>query len=288
MDDDVGRTAISPFVASMTTRIARHADAYSVEVERFRESAPRAVGAEERILEDLYAHVENILVSYEPPGVRRRGDSLTFQHLYTAVFERPSDADDETTGSLLGEVIEALVAAETEFRGPLSLSHVQRERLAQTYERLGSALSGALLPAHARMAFRRAAWLYGVNEDRDAQDRCELASARIRTTRIYPWWQRTAGRAADLLCGYGFHPFRLLGWIGVVLILSTVALVAIEGVSLTTALRLCVVSALAPLGADDQETLGSSGRALLVFESWLSVVATSVFFALLVRRWFRL
>jgi hypothetical protein len=191
----------------------------------------------------------------------------------------------------------ALLAAEVELRGPLRLSRTQNIRLADTYEQLGHRLLSAelpgqkaktFLPGHAAMALLRASGLHALNEDIDAQDRCGLALARARRTATYPAWRRSTGWASDLLCGYGYRPFQLLGWIAAQLLLFTVVLWLTTPIPITTSLHMCLINFLNPLGLGDLEEVGRAGRPLLIIEAYAGSVSTSVFFALLVRRWFRL
>ncbi|CAM4518564.1 hypothetical protein NONI108955_41050 [Nocardia ninae] len=270
----------SEFVESTTTRILRRAAKYADET--YRDSAP----GEYALLDGLNADVEAVLGRYHPPSPWRRGDSLVFAHLYADVPDTTASTDED--GRAVVDVIAALLAAEVEFRGPLRLSHTQNTLLAQVYERLGAQLRPLGLPAHAVQSFGRAATLHRLNEDMDAVDRCGLQQARARCQTKPRGLPRVGSLLSDLLCGYGYKPFRLLGWIAVQLAVFSVALDLLSQESLGDTLYLSMTSYLNPMGLGDTERLADGGQALLATESWVGTVSLSVFFALLVRRWFRL
>ncbi|MFQ6391835.1 hypothetical protein ACLMAJ_00130 [Nocardia sp. KC 131] len=278
----------STFVASMTTRIYRHAAAYEDKItDHFagldgRDRQPR----EDRLLDSFNTHVETVVASYEPPGIRRRGDSLVFADLYAAT--REPHTDEAEHGTIPVEFLAALLAAEVEYRGPLRLSGTQNTMLAEVYERLGDCMRSTGLPGHAALAFRRAGGLHRQNEDDDDADRCGLAQARARFEALPPGLRRTGGYVSDLLCGYGYQPFRLLAWMALLLVAFTLVISFLAGVEIPSTFYLCLMNFLNPVGVGDTKDIGGFGQTLLVVEAYVGTVSTSVFFALLVRRWFRL
>jgi hypothetical protein len=310
----------SVFVKSVMDLIDRRVAVYA---ESFKASAPGQVRGrrwtrsarqrwsnEPEQLDKFEVLTGSVISRYEPPGVRRRGDDLVFSYLYDQV--KPSRKDAATAGSGTGEdttwegatresgtpdsaargevpvvPLAALVAAEVEFRGPLRLSHTQNGLLAATYEQLGETLLAAGLPGHAALSFGRALFLHRQNGDSEAEDRCGLARMRAQWRASPPGWQRRANRFSDLFCGYGYRPFRMLVWIGVQLALFTVAVTLVSSASFTTSLYLCLTNYLNPLGVGDS-ALAQPARALFVLETYMGTISISVFFALLVRRWFRL
>ncbi|MCP2320563.1 hypothetical protein APR12_005945 [Nocardia amikacinitolerans] len=274
-----------PFVASMTTRINRHAAAYASEIAEHLATA-HDHRPEQLLLDSFNTHVETVLASYDPPGVRRRGDSLVFADSYAEARSPLPGA--RRSNDVPVEFLAALLAAEVEFRGPLRSSRTQNTMLARVYERLGECLSATGLPGHATLAFGRATGLHRQNEDEDAADRCGLARARAQCRARHPRWRRIGGQLSDLLCGYGYRPFRLLMWMLLQLLLFTVAISWLADTALHSSLYLCLINFLNPAGMGDTEAVGRTGRALLVIESYAGTVSMSVFFALLVRRWFRL
>ncbi|WUA05930.1 hypothetical protein OG225_27495 [Nocardia sp. NBC_01377] len=278
---------LSDFVRSMTTRIDRNGTAYAQEVASRLGSPVRGhdTATEQALLDSLNHRVEDVLTHYEPPSTRRRGDSLVFRHIYTA-HDTPEARDAATDPTTM--LLTALLAAEVETRGPLRLSRIQSAQLAAHYECIGAALVASGLTAHAILAFRGASSLHGQHGDVEEQDRCGLAIARVRRRAHPPGPRRLPGWAADLLCGYGYRPFRLLLWIALLLVLFTFGLRASSDISLTTALHMSLINFLNPIGTGDLPEVHRPGQVLLTIESYIGIVSTSVFFALLVRLWFRL
>ncbi|MEV6770786.1 hypothetical protein AB0N05_19410 [Nocardia sp. NPDC051030] len=278
----------SPFVATMSERIQRRADSYAEQVAAFLDQPHtlRRHATERPLLDAFTHHVEGVVATYDPPGVRRAGDSLVFGHLYDEALQPGATAPfpDVPISILLA----AFMAAEVEFRGPLRLSRTQNHTLARTYERLGRMLVTTGLPAHGALAFQRASGLYRIDEDTDAEDRCGLALSKAKRLAQPIPWRRIGGLFPDLVCGYGYRPFRMLGWIAVQLVIFAVAIALVSHEPLTTTIYKVLVNYLNPLGPGDTDGLRTGGRALYVLECYLGSVTTSVFFALLVRRWFRL
>ncbi|MFI9505755.1 hypothetical protein [Nocardia sp. NPDC052566] len=283
MPEDEPRQPHSEFVASITIRILRHAARYADEAQPF--LAHRAgPPTEQELLDSFNIHVESVLASFDPPGIRRRGDSLVFAHIYDDAKDVPVRTEEDAAV----EQLAALLAAEVEFRGPLRLSRTQATLLAEVYERLGDALTALGLHAHTVLSLRRAAFLHRQNEELDAADRCGLRLARARCLTRPRGWHRVGPRLSDLLCGYGYQPFRLLAWIAAQLILFAVVILLFADGPVGETLYLSITSYLNPTGLGDTASLGEGGRAMLAVESWAGTVSLSVFFALLVRRWFRL
>lgn len=270
----------------MSTRIERHAANYAEDVTEFLDQprSSRRHATEQPLLDTFTRHVEAVVATYDPPGVRRVGDSLVFGHLYAAAREPATDEQPTTPATLLT----ALLAAEVEFRGPLRLSRTQNRQLAENYERLGAPLVTVGLPAHAALAFHRAGGLYRNDEDVDAEDRCGLAVARAKRLAQPVLWRRVGGLFPDLVCGYGYRPFRMLFWIALQLAVFSGLIALVSDNPFTTTIYQCMVNYLNPLGPGDTEGLRTGGRAIYIIESFFGLVTTSVFFALLVRRWFRL
>ncbi|WP_040781762.1 hypothetical protein [Nocardia pneumoniae] len=277
--------------------IDQHATGYAQEVADYLDelSAGTRQPDEKPLLDSFNNHVEKVVTAFDHTKIKHRGDSLLFSDIYAAADD--NTAMDEVLQRAHVELLMALLAAEVELRGPLSLSRTQNIRLAEIYEDLGHRLLAAtppgrraktFLPGHAAMAFLRASGLHALNEDVDAQDRCGLALARARRSATYPAWRRGVGWVSDLLCGYGYRPFRLLGWITAQLVLFTVALWLSTSLPITTALHMCLINFLNPVGLGDLQEVGRIGRGLLMIEAYAGIVSTSVFFALLVRKWFRL
>ncbi|MFD3506419.1 hypothetical protein [Nocardia sp. NPDC058666] len=254
--------------------------------------------AETDVLDDLDVQVEALL---DRPELLKRGpqsNKLRFGTVYAEV-SNAVPSDDEVWRKPL---IAGLIAAEVEFRGPLRLSPTQNTLLAAQFETLATALTRRWsptdatdahrahamreLPAHAVRAWSAAVELHRRAKDAGAQDRCALALARVRRRTVAPGWRRGVSMVADLLCGYGYRPFWLLGWVVVLIVVCT-------GLSLvwagnTSWIDIVYLGVLNPLDPKDDNDLAAPVRVLLGVEAWLGAVSMSVFFALLVRRWFRL
>ncbi|MFD4357611.1 hypothetical protein ACFWPK_27530 [Nocardia sp. NPDC058519] len=285
MTEHIGFDRPGDFVASKTTLIRRHASAFTDVVADFLRSVHRP--DEYALLDDLNHRVEQFLADYVPPSTRRVGDSLVFAHLYR-------DADPVTLESTGREhscetVLTALFAAEIEFRGPLRLSRTQSTLLADVYEELGAQLSAHRLPAHAALAYRQAYRLHTITENPRGQDRCGLKMARARTKARRRRIRRLPGAVSDLLCGYGYRPFLLLGWIAAeIAVFVTAFYLTAPDIEFPTAVRIGLVNFLNPVDPESVGVHSLLAKATLIVESYAGIVSTSVFFALLVRQLFRL
>ncbi|TQM30950.1 hypothetical protein FB390_2588 [Nocardia bhagyanarayanae] len=288
MTEYVGQSQLPHAVLSMTTLIDRHADRYTTDILKFlnQNHDDPARTPEKLMLRAFHNHVENLVLDYDSAPIAPGGDTLIFRHIYEAA-ELPIGHREQPGWTPL-TILTALLAAEVEFRGPRRLSRTQNMRLAEIYEQLGHRLTDADLPSHAALAFKRATALHALEEDFGKQDRCRLALARARRRATFPVWKRIPGAISDLLCGYGFRPFQLLGWIALQLLAFTAALWLTDREPISTTFHLCLVNYLNPVGLGDLTDIGRAGRVLLIVESYTGIVFTSVFFALLVRRWFRL
>jgi hypothetical protein len=182
----------------------------------------------------------------------------------------------------------ALYAAEVEHRGPLRLSQIQTKELASEFETLGNALLRQRLPRHAALAFDHAGFQYLQIGEHDARDRCLYSRART-LGRIRPrGWRKAVDTIAWITAGYGLRPYRLLSWIGVQLVVFGTILSAISRDPVITIIYMTLVNYLNMLGIGDTNTLSHSAWLILAAEGYTGAVTSSVFFALLVRRWFRI
>ncbi|MFD4433791.1 hypothetical protein, partial [Nocardia sp. NPDC058497] len=178
--------------------------------------------AETDIVNDLDNHIEALLDRPEL-FTRGRSNKLRFDALYGQV---PSTAPDDEDAVPREEgwrapLLAGLIAAEVEFRGPLRLSPTQNALLADRYETTAAALSRWGLPAHAVRAWSGAVELHRRAKNTEDEDRCGLALSRARRRTMAPGWQRGVGVVSDLLCGYGYRPFRLLGWVVLQIVVCT-------------------------------------------------------------------
>lgn len=274
---------ISPLVASVSARIGRHATAYVEYLDQ--QPQPGRMGPEE-----LSGRVEAVLDEYAPPTARHeRSGTLAFPHLYAA---GRNPAGEKEVRRVPSAVIAALIAAEVEYRGPSRLNSRQNTLLAEEYERVGAHLAQAGLHTHVALAYRRAMALYRVNDDNESEDRCGLLLARAETRALPAGLRRWAGFGADMLCGHGYRPSWLLGWmIAQITVFTGIAMtLPFEGPDHNAGdmVYLGLMSFLSPPGLNDTGDLPTTGRTLFVIEGWAGVISMSVFFALLVRKWFRM
>lgn len=282
----------SAFHRAITTAVTRRADRHVEDLDRARHDG--RLRHEERELLGLFeGFAAEVLDRYVPPSVRR-SDSLVFAELYAAA-ERAGATDPPARIAPDGDederrrhVVTALLAAEVEARGPLRLSRLQCARLGRILHCLGQSLARDQLPVHAAHAHERAAELYLQTDDPRERDRCLLHQARARRAGMRPGPAKLAMAVSGALCGYGYLPYRLLAWILVQLLVfgALLILLANGGAGVWELVYVTVVNYLNPLG-DTNTSLPHTTWLLLSIESYAGSVSTSVFFALLVRRWFR-
>ncbi|MQY17698.1 hypothetical protein [Nocardia macrotermitis] len=268
-----------PWLTSISIWIERQARDYA-------SKANRPDADEQELLETFEGYVDDLLGEFDPPRARRRAGVPVFAGLYRIAEKPPADEQGWRVPSV---VLAALIAAELEFRGPLRLTARQNLLLATEYERRGAQLREFRLPRHAALAYQRAVALYRIAEDVDAADRCGLQLARARTSALPSGALRLVRDLSDALCGYGYRPFLLLFWVIVQLAVFTAIGIGIVGThAYADTLYMSVTSFLNPAGLGDVQTLGRDTEALFAIETWFGSVSMSVFFALLVRKWFRM
>ncbi|MFC9897501.1 hypothetical protein ACFVMC_27740 [Nocardia sp. NPDC127579] len=240
--------------------------------------------AEAETLDELDNHIEALIDRPELITLGRQSNRLRFGSLY-------EQAPNVTPGEEAWRtpLIAGLIAAEVEFRGPLRLSPTQNALLAGQYETLAAELSRCGLPHHAVRAWNGAVELYRRAKNTAAEDRCGLALARTRRRTFAPGWRRGLSAVSDLLCGYGYRPFWLLGWVVAQIVVCTaLGLLWAGNKSTTEVVYLGVLTFLNPLDPGNAQGMAPQAKVLFAAEAWLGAVSMSVFFALLVRRWFRL
>lgn len=199
-------------------------------------------------------------------------------------LERVPDDQQTRWRSLVG----GLLAAETEAHGKFRQRRSQTARLAETFRTVGAGFRESGLPLHAATAYDRAAEQYLMLGDRMARDKSSLAATRCRHEARDLDFRKLAEACANAVVGYGYLPYRLLGWVLVQLALFGLVLWLLEpaGFGIVAAYHMCLLDFLNPLGIGDVAGLNGAGQSALVLESYAGTISTSVFFALLVRRWF--
>lgn len=275
-------SALSPesrdFVESTIIRVVRRTDRY---LEYLNEAALRgAVRDEEGALLDRFERLTAaVLDRYRPRGTRLPGN-LVFARLYDAQRDAPRDERRRAT-------IAALMAAEVESRGPLRQTQAQNAQLAELFERVGVACQADGLLLHAALAFERAADIYLLLNQHVKRDRCLFAKESCCHHAAGPGWDRAVAAISSALCGYGYRPYRLLLWVLAQLLVFCVAIALVANQPVGDSIYAVFTNYLNPLGTGDTAALPDPARVLLVVESYTGYVSLSVFFALLVRRWFR-
>jgi len=275
-------SALSPepadYVESTTIRVVRRADRY---VEYVDDALGRgALRAEEGALLDRFERLTaGVLDRYRPPGARLP-NNLVFAQLYDAHLDAPADERRRAT-------MAALMAAEVESRGPLRQTRAQNAQLAEVFQRVGAACEEDGLLLHAELAFERAADIYLLLNQHVKRDRCLFAKERCRHRATEPGWDRAVAAVSSVLCGYGYQPYRLLLWVLAQPIVFCVVIALVAHQPVGESVYMAFANYLNPLGSGDTVALPSVARVLLGIESYTGYVSLSVFFALLVRRWFR-
>jgi hypothetical protein len=259
----------SAFLDAVTTAIIRRVDHYAELVDAAKEDGKLERAEEVMLLERFEHYTADVLDRYPPPGPRNR-ESLAFVHLYR---EREDDP------------LAALMAAEVELRGPLRLTLAQNGRLAAILEGIGAACGREGLLLHAALAYERAAGIYLLLSDNAGRDRCLYQRARFRQKSTGPGVAKALLWLSWILCGYGYKPYRLLFWVAIQLVVFSLGVALTVPGSVWHGIYLSVTNYLDPQGSDE---LSATAQMLLVTESYVSAVSLSVFFALLVHRWFRI
>lgn len=223
--------------------------------------------------------------------VDRDADRLAFQSLYDSA----SPAGPGSAGSRV-RLLTALVAAHVEAQGALRLTADRSRTLAEHLGRLGSALERNGLPLFATLAYDRAARLYLEIDEHAARDRCLFDAARARRRSTPPGVKRIRQTLSAVLVGYGYRPYRLLAWCAAQIVVAFAviellpparAVKAAGTASWNEKLFITVQDFLNPIGVGDTEKLSRVSWIVLAVESYLGAVSAAVFFALLLRRWFR-
>lgn len=275
-------SALSPeppdFVDSTIIRVTRRADLY---VEAVNEALDGGVlrAQEDDLLDQFEQHTALILDGYRPPGIHR-SSSLMFSPVYEAQREAPADDGRRAT-------IAALMAAEVEARGPLRQTQAQNAQLAELFERIAAACEADGLLLHAALAFDRAADIYLELNQHVKRDHCLLGKERCRHHATPPGLTRVMAGVSSALCGYGYRPYLLLVWVLAQLLVFSVVIALVARQPVGESVYMSLANYLNPLGSGDTTGQPGAVRVLLVIESYTGYLSLSVFFALLVRRWFR-
>ena len=181
-------------------------------------------------------------------------------------------------------VIRSFLATETEHRGQFRLSRTQNGRIADHYNAIGEEFLALGMPGHASMAFRSAADLYQQLQQKSKRER-SLLNWRRSQHQARPKSVVRAGEAVyDAVCGYGYRPFRMLGWMAVTLAVFSIAVWLCGNVGYVRSLHGCLINFLNPLSFSDLDAAFSgASQVLLIIESFVGSISMAIFFAFLVR-----
>jgi hypothetical protein len=244
-------------VESVTAVINRRANRYADLLEWSRSEGRLGEVGELELLPQFEEFAADLLESFEPPALRDRRD-LLLAELYAKSLDDPSDER---------ACVAALFAAEVEFRGPMKLTSTQTVRLADIMERLGNTLRGLRLPLHAALAYGQAADAYRSVGSTRSRDRCHLAALRSRHRARNPGLVKLLEALSDMLCGYGYLPFRLLSWILAQVAAATAVLTLVFAGSVTESLRVAL--------------LGPLSFAMVSFSSGVQILAVINFYGMI-------
>jgi len=175
------------------------------------------------------------------------------------------------------------ILVELTLRPPASVT--QQESLALALARLWEVASLNSLHHHAELLARQGAAIRLQNSDVKGADhfyfRAEISCDRRRVNGL-----RLDRQLTRWLAGYGFRPYRVLVWWAVSIAIFTVAyLLALE--DLGDALTFSLASQLGSVGFSDIEAVPDYVRTLSLVQTSIGLLAVSVFFALVLRRWFK-
>ncbi|MFE3984516.1 hypothetical protein ACFXPR_08535 [Nocardia tengchongensis] len=279
---------------SAQARIERAAERYADQFDYIRREPRRDRRRHEYDLLDKLQEVVSLATEYEQyeeRGRRRLRNRLTFADIY---FE----ADSVTRVNFVSatqpftvvpvEYFAALIAAEIEYHGTGRLSDTEYVLLADVYERIGGWMLELGLFIHAVFVYKRAAVIHYRNEDLVAQERCELAGARARRRAMVPSFKSISMQATDLLCGYGYLPFRMLGWMLAQLVVFTVIFQFLTYQPLAITAVDTFTNYFSPLSPADTQNFQAAARPLFLVESAIGSLMTLSFAVLLARRFLRL
>jgi hypothetical protein len=294
MDRPTTGDALPGFARALATQIERRMEDLDA---KLRGSGQTVHEVDAVLFTEFESFLTLALEDYRPEPARSRGiRRLVFQPLYDDALGKavagPSPATASSRNVTRPMLLSALMAAQVEALGPLRLTRNQSDRLAAVLFRLGDALDAVGLLEHAAAAYDRAARLYGDVDDDPARDRCLKQLASVRHRALPRGWRRVAEQLNATLFGYGFEPYRFLAWMGVQLAIACTILVMLpkgKGLhaSVPATLYLALQDFVNPMGLGDTDGLSHWAWAVLVVESYFGLISSSIFFALLLRRWFR-
>lgn len=236
---------------------------------------------EEELLARLDGYLPGLVYAFDSdvPPPRERGGGLALETEYYEWRRTSGDPDARRQG-----VIRSYLATETELRGQFRLSRTQNGRIADHYNAIGEEFLALGMPGHAAMAFQSAADLYLPLQQKSKRERALLNWRRAHRETRPPGSIRFLESVYDATCGYGYRPFRMLGWMLLLLATFSLAVWLCGSAGYAESLHACLVSFLNPLTFSDLDSvLSGPAQSLLIVESYIGSISMAIFFAFLVR-----
>lgn len=236
---------------------------------------------EEELLARLDGYLPGLVYAFDSdvPPPRERGGGLALEKEYYEWRRTSGDPDARRQG-----VIRSYLATETELRGQFRLSRTQNSRIADHYNAIGEEFLALGMPAHAALAFQSAADLYLPLQQKSKRERSLLNWRRAQHQTRPRSVRRAFETLYDAVLGYGYRPFRMLGWMVVTLLVFSVGVWLWGSQDYMRSLHGCLINFLNPLSFSDLDDAFSRGaQALLVIESYVGSISMAIFFAFLVR-----
>lgn len=279
--------AVDPGYDRLRTLIEQRASRYADDLE-LKLGSDDALTQETELLVTFERIISGVLDQY-PVRRRRKSRQLLFRSLYDQLPVGPTADAEFIDGRHAPRerrrlLLVALMAAEVEASGPVRLTLAQNKDLAEILERLGRECLARGLRLHAAEAFERAAEIHLLTKDHSARDRCLYQQARARHQITPLGWRRALLAVSAVTCGYGYRPYLLMVWMLVQLFVLWVLLALVSGAWSLHNLHVVAVNYINPVDADG---LARPIKTMLIVGSYCGLVSLNVFFALLVRRWFR-
>ena len=181
-------------------------------------------------------------------------------------------------------VIRSFLATETERRGQFRISRSQNSSLADHFEAMGREFVALDMPGHAALAFQSAADLYLPLHQKSRRERALLSCRRAQRMTRPPGLARLLEGLYDGICGYGYRPFRMLGWMALTLAVFSIAVWLSGGPGYAKSLHGCLLDFLNPLPfVDLDKSFSGPAQVFLIIESYVGSISMAIFFAFLVK-----
>jgi hypothetical protein len=245
---------------------------------RYRDRTEEGKHSEEELLELLDSYLPHLVYAFDSqvPPPRERSGALALEKEYYE-WRKITSGDPETRRAA---VIRSFLATETERRGQFRISRTQNNRLADHFNAMGKEFIALGMPGHAALAFQTEADLYLPLQQKSRRERALLDWRRAQHLARPRFFEVLY----DGICGYGYRPFRMLGWMAVTLAVFSVVVWLSGGPGYVKSLHGCLIDFLNPLTFGDLDgAFSGAAQVLLIIESFIGSISMSIFFAFLVR-----